>query len=197
MNFFKKVITYFKIKKYKKKFNFSFDKSSIFTSSFKIRGTKNGTVKVGKDTVLHSKIIFENPNAIVHIGDRSFINKQCKLITINNIDIGNDVMIAWGVTLMDHNAHSFDYQERQKDITNNKNQLLKNKKNEEKDWSVVKSAPIRICDNAWIGFDATILKGVTVGEGAIVGAKSVVREDVKPWTVVAGNPAIKVGEVRH
>ena len=44
----------------------------------------------------------------------------------------------------------------------------------------------------WIGFDVTILKGVTIGEGAVIGAKSVVTKDVEPWTVVAGNPAVVV-----
>jgi acetyltransferase-like isoleucine patch superfamily enzyme len=41
----------------------------------------------------------------------------------------------------------------------------------------------------WIGFDACVLPGVTVGEGAVVGAKSVVSQDVPPFTVVGGNPA--------
>jgi acetyltransferase-like isoleucine patch superfamily enzyme len=42
---------------------------------------------------------------------------------------------------------------------------------------------------AWIGFDVCVLPGVTIGEGAIVGARSVVAGDVPPYTVVAGNPA--------
>jgi acetyltransferase-like isoleucine patch superfamily enzyme len=41
----------------------------------------------------------------------------------------------------------------------------------------------------WIGFDACVLPGVTIGEGSVVGAKSVVNENVPPYTVVAGNPA--------
>ena len=44
----------------------------------------------------------------------------------------------------------------------------------------------------WIGFDALILKGVHIGEGAIVGARSVVTSNVEPYTVVAGNPAVIV-----
>jgi galactoside O-acetyltransferase len=56
----------------------------------------------------------------------------------------------------------------------------------------VASAPIVICDRVWIGFDAVILKGVTVGEGAIVAARAVVTRDVEPYTVVAGNPAVLV-----
>ena len=51
------------------------------------------------------------------------------------------------------------------------------------------SAPVIIKDNAWIGMSAIILKGVTVGEGAIVAAGSVVTKDVPPHTIVAGVPA--------
>jgi acetyltransferase-like isoleucine patch superfamily enzyme len=49
--------------------------------------------------------------------------------------------------------------------------------------------PIRIGRNAWIGFDACLLPGVTIGEGAIIGARSVIVEDVPPYTIVVGNPA--------
>lgn len=56
----------------------------------------------------------------------------------------------------------------------------------EKDWKVV---PTRVCCRASIGSGAVILGGVTIGEGAIVGAGSVVTKDVPPHTIVAGNPA--------
>jgi len=49
--------------------------------------------------------------------------------------------------------------------------------------------PVRVGRNVWIGFDACVLPGVTVGEGAVVGARSVVTADVPPYAVVAGNPA--------
>jgi acetyltransferase-like isoleucine patch superfamily enzyme len=49
--------------------------------------------------------------------------------------------------------------------------------------------PVRICRGAWIGQNAAILKGVTVGEGAIIGINSVVVTDVPPHTVAMGNPA--------
>jgi putative colanic acid biosynthesis acetyltransferase WcaF len=51
------------------------------------------------------------------------------------------------------------------------------------------TAPITIEDQAWVAADAFIGMGVTVGEGAIVGARACVFEDVEPWTVVGGNPA--------
>jgi acetyltransferase-like isoleucine patch superfamily enzyme len=55
--------------------------------------------------------------------------------------------------------------------------------------AAVPGQPIRIGRAAWIGFDCCILPGVTLGEGAVVGARSVVAADVEPFTIVAGNPA--------
>ncbi|HBN4333859.1 TPA: maltose O-acetyltransferase, partial [Escherichia coli] len=52
-----------------------------------------------------------------------------------------------------------------------------------------------IGDNVWIGFQAAILKGVTIGEGAVVAARAVVTKDVPAWSVVAGNPAKVVKEI--
>jgi acetyltransferase-like isoleucine patch superfamily enzyme len=64
-----------------------------------------------------------------------------------------------------------------------------------KDWRHIKRKPIKICDKSWIGFNSIILKGVTIGEGAIVGAGSVVTRDVPPWTIVAGNPAKVIQDI--
>lgn len=64
-----------------------------------------------------------------------------------------------------------------------------------KDWIHVKICPVKICNKVWIGFNSIILKGVTIGEGSIVGAGSVVTKDVPPWTIVAGNPARIIREI--
>ena len=51
------------------------------------------------------------------------------------------------------------------------------------------TAPIIIEDQAWIAADAFVSMGVTIGQGAVVGARAAVFKDVEPWTVVGGNPA--------
>jgi maltose O-acetyltransferase len=54
-------------------------------------------------------------------------------------------------------------------------------------------APIVIEDDVWIGFSATILKGVRIGKGAIIGANTVITTDVEAFAIMVGNPARKVG----
>jgi acetyltransferase-like isoleucine patch superfamily enzyme len=56
--------------------------------------------------------------------------------------------------------------------------------------------PVKICRNAWIGVDCTIYKGVTVGEGAIVGTRSVVISNVPPYSIAMGNPARVIASTR-
>lgn len=193
----KSILTKIKLSKYKKLFNFTYDKSSMFASSFKIKGCKGATISFGKGSMMYGKITCELPTAIVKIGERSFINKNTNLISAEEIDIGNDVTVAWDVTFYDHNAHSFDWKERCDDITIAADKFNHRKPSVIRNWDTVKKSKIKVCDKAWIGFGASILRGVTIGEGAIVGAESVVRDNVEPYTVVFGNPAVKVGEVRR
>ena len=110
-------------------------------------------------------------------------------ICIDKIEIGDDVMFAWGCTIMDNNAHSLVWEQRQNDVLDWKRGLDEDKTGFYKNWNGVKSAPIIIKNKAWIGFNCIILKGVTIGEGAVLGAGSVVTESVPDYAVVAGNPA--------
>ena len=111
-------------------------------------------------------------------------------ISRSSITIGNNVTIAWGGTIYDHDSHSLNYLDRRKDI-DDELKCIREERNfiETKDWSNVNSKPIVIKDDAWIGMNVIILKGVTIGQGAIVGAGSVVTKNVPDWCVVAGNPA--------
>jgi galactoside O-acetyltransferase len=156
----------------------------------RLTGSQNHKVVIGNKCLLGVSIFLETPEAKVTIGDRVYMGNS-SIITKTSITLGNDIMVAWGVTFYDHDSHSLDYRNRNIDIQqtfsdylNEKGNYLKNKR-----WDIVNSKPIKIEDHAWIGAEAMILKGVTIGEGAIVGARSVVTKDVPPFCVVAGNPA--------
>ena len=67
--------------------------------------------------------------------------------------------------------------------------MNKTNKFKNKNWSAVAIKPIHLCNKVWVGFNASILKGVTIGEGAVIGTASVVTKDILPYSIVAGNPA--------
>lgn len=144
------------------------------------------SVSVGSDTVMLSKVILEQTGAVLKVGDRTFVGSG--LISVATyIEIGDDVLMSWGVSVTDHNSHSIQFSKRENDVVN----WIGGRK----DWSGVIVTPVRIGNKSWIGFDVKILKGVSIGEGSIVGAGSVVTKDVPPWTIVAGNPARVIREI--
>ena len=57
------------------------------------------------------------------------------------------------------------------------------------DWETTNSSPVIIKKGVWIGARSIVLKGVTIGEGAVIGSGSVVTKDIPPYTINAGNPA--------
>lgn len=155
-------------------------------------------LEIGENCFLQNQFIFEKNSGFIKIGNGVYIGSGTKMISINEIEVGNDVIIAWDCTIYDHNSHSIYWEKRKSDtkqrIANyieNGNSILN------KNWADVVSKPIKIKDKAWIGFGVTILKGVTIGEGAVIAAKSVVTKDVPAWTVVGGNPAQIIKKINN
>lgn len=145
-------------------------------------------LKIGEHCIIDATFVFEKDTGYVSVGDRSFVNGT--VISINSVEIGNDVIVAWDTLIYDHNSHSVNWEERKHDHENEYNSFIKcGDPCANKDWTVVKSKPIKIENKAWIGTGCKILKGVTIGEGAVVQAGSVVTKNVEPWTIVGGNPA--------
>jgi acetyltransferase-like isoleucine patch superfamily enzyme len=159
---------------------------SAFVNFLNVKSNNQCVLKIGRDSQVHGSLFFERPNAEISIGEETFIGKS-SLVSSTGIHIGNHVLISWGVSIVDHNSHSLVYSERAQDVLD--------WKQGKKDWQNVATKPVHIQNKAWIGFNTIILKGVTIHEGAIVGAGSVVTKDVAPWTIVAGNPAKLIREI--
>lgn len=128
----------------------------------------NGKVAFEKGVFLYPSIKLsvngtrEEP-AILKIGSGTTIGDRTEIHVGKRVEIGRDCSISWDVCILDRDYHELNGKE------------------------VV--APISIGDKVWIGCRATILKGVTIGDGAVVAAGSVVTKKVPPHTCVAGNPA--------
>ena len=153
---------------------------------------------VGEKCVLGARIQIDQPNARIIIGNNTYIGSSM-IIAKQSVTIGNNVLVAWGCVIYDNDSHSLNYLDRRKDTR----QVFEDYENHNgnflfsKDWSLVKSAPIVIGDDVWIGMDALILKGVKIGNGSIIAAKSVVTKDVPPFTIVGGNPAVVIKQLEN
>ena len=145
--------------------------------------TGHVNIEIGSDCLIEGTIVLYTSKSTIKIGDRTFIGTGTTIYCYDEIEIGSDIMFSWGITVIDTNAHSLISAERKNDVIDWKKGAAF------KDWSQIKHKKIKIENNAWIGFNSSILKGVTIGEGAIVAAGSVVTKDVAPFTIVGGNPA--------
>jgi len=140
-------------------------------------------IVIGDGTQIRATLLIFPYGGSITVGENCYIGDMSRIWSAEKVIIGNDVLISHNVNIIDSNAHETDAEERA--INGRKNFLygLPNEKGN------VPSAPIVIENNVWINFNSIILKGVTIGKGAIVAAGSVVTKDVPPFSLVAGNPA--------
>lgn len=129
-------------------------------------GKNNGQTQIG-----YGSYIQVGDNAELHIGE-SFINREVKIICNKRLSIGDDCIIAMGTVIRDNDG--------------GQHRILSQDYNNTK--------PVRIGDHVWIGENSMVLKGVTIGDGAVIAAASVVTKDVPPRCLVAGTPARVIRE---
>ncbi len=129
-----------------------------------------GIIEVGKysrlwpDVKLVAMSQTKGSKAVIKIGDYSSLGDRTQIHCSKSVKIGNYVLIAWDVNILEHDHHA-------------------------PGGANPTPEPIIIEDEVWIACRSIILKGVTIGKGAIVGAGSVVTKDIPPYTFAAGNPA--------
>lgn len=140
-------------------------------------------VELGRGSqVLSGTMLDVGPSGRVILGECAMLN-ACWLIADCEIVVGDYSMLSWSVVVMDSYRFSRNPVQRRAEL------LKVPTAPGRRSVSEVIPRPVRIGNNVWIGFEACILPGVTIGDGAVIGARSVVTEDVESYTVVAGNPA--------
>ena len=123
------------------------------------------TVHLGTGVLLsqHVRLHLREAGARIEIGDGSFLNYRTEIVAHERVTIGSGCLLAWDVQVVDSDSHRVDGRPH--------------------------TAPVVLGDRVWVGARATVLKGVTIGDGAVVAAGSVVTADVPPRALVGGNPA--------
>jgi acetyltransferase-like isoleucine patch superfamily enzyme len=160
--------------------NVKVDASAYVGSSYsfeRCHGTQLAAVEIGRGASLCDATSLDvGPGGVVRLGAYALVT-AARIICDLEIEIGAYALISWDVVLMDSYRVPVAYPERRQALLG------------ERGAHRADARPIRIGSNSWIGFGACVLPGVTIGEGAIVAARSVVHGDVPAYAVVAGNPA--------
>ena len=150
----------------------------------------NGSTK--EDVILHEHCdmfgyIFSMGGGKVIMHEWSKIGPRSTITAVNRVEIGKDTAIAQGVTIIDNNTHPINPEDRR---------YMRHTPHHSRERQNIYSAnaPIIIGENVWIGTNARIQKGVTIGDNAIIAANSVVTKNVPANAIAAGNPAKIVKE---
>lgn len=163
--------------------NVKLESRVLFKGTCSILKVKSARIEIGKNTVINSnnygyhlnmftkcKLLADRPKAVIKIGSNCRIHATC-LHAFKEIIIGNRVLIAANTQIIDGNGHELMMHDPENRIHSTDN-----------------GKPIQIGDDVWIGTNVLILGGVTIGNGAVIAANTLVNKDVLPHTLVGGNP---------
>lgn len=146
--------------------------------------TDKKKILIGDESVINGMLTLYPFGEKIDIGKNTYIGIGTRIWAMGKIEIGNNVLIAHNVNIIDNNSHSTESKIREDELNYTMNNGFP-KKNIFK----VGIGNIKIRDNVWIGMNSIILKGVEIGENVIVAAGSVVTKNIPPNNMVAGNPA--------
>lgn len=139
-------------------------------------------IRIGCHSRIEGELLVFAHGGEITIGDWCFIGPGTRIWSGASIKIGNRVMISHNVNIFDSLTHPLDPAQRHLHFR----RIMEHGHPRDIE---LDDRPVVLEDDVWVAASATILRGVRLGHGAIVGAAAVVTRDVPPMTVVAGNPA--------
>ena len=145
-------------------------------------GNDSALIKVGANTIVEGSLLTFAHGGRITVGEWCYIGEGSRIWSAGQIDIGDRVMISHNVNIFDNLTHPVDPVSRHQHFRAIASVGHPHRID-------LGERPVRINDDAWIAAGAMVLRGVTIGKAAIVGAGAVVSHDVPPFAIVAGNPA--------
>lgn len=148
--------------RYMSKIKFSLNESISISTLFRIK--EKGRIFLGKGISTRRNVEFNaNDKGIIKIGNNTFFNNNCIIASHEKIEIGNNCSFGPNVVIYDHD-HDFRAAGGKKE-------------------GKYKTSPIKIGDNVWIGANAIILRGVSIGDNSVIAAGTIVKENVNTHVI--------------
>jgi len=125
----------------------------------------------------------------ISIGEWCYVGEGARIWSSGTICIGDRVLISHNVNIFDSLTHPLK--------SSTRHAQFKSIAQIGHPYTIdLDEKSVTVCNDVWIGANACVLRGVTIGEGAVVGAGSVVTHDIPPFVIAAGNPARVIRELR-
>ena len=148
----------------------------------------SSAIFIGAYTHIKGELLTFGHGGQITIGDYCYVGEHSHIWSALQISIGNRVLISHNVNIFDNTTHPLNplarHQQFKSIITSGQPKKID-----------LSEQAVKIEDDAWIGCMSIIMKGVSIGQGAVIGAGSVVTADVPAYTIVAGNPARIIREI--
>ncbi|MDQ3621493.1 MAG: acyltransferase [Verrucomicrobiota bacterium] len=152
-----------------------------------MRSKRSRAIELGAHVSCYAGVSFAvGEHGACKVGDFTLLNGAL-IMADERIEIGSHCLVSWNVGIADSDFHPIDAAQRRLD-TMALAPFYRNRPPR----PPLRTAPVIIKDNVWIGMNAVILKGITIGENSVIAAGAVVSNDVPMNVVVAGNPAVIV-----
>lgn len=163
---------------------------SRLSRSARIRNIAGDTerILIGRNTFVRGELMTFGHGGRIVLGDWCYVGEGTRIWSAASITIGSRVLVSHSVNIFDNLTHPLGASQRHQQTR----AILERGHPRE---LALGEQPVTIHDDAWIGAGAFVLRGVTLGQGAIVAAGAVVTKDVPPFSIVAGNPAVIVREL--
>ena len=145
-------------------------------------------IRIGGHSLVSGELLVFPHGGSISVGEWCYIGEGARVWSAGSVEIGDRVLIAHNVNIFDSLTHPLGARQRHAQFR----EIMLSGHPRSIDLG---EQPVTVGNDVWIGANACVLRGVTIGEGAVVGAGSVVTKDVPPYTIVAGNPARVIREL--
>ena len=148
----------------------------------------SSVIDIGAHTHIRGELLTFGHGGRILIGQFCYVGEHTHIWSAQHITIGDRVLISHNVNIFDSLTHPINAAARHRHFKS----IISTGHPKNLDLS---EEPVKIEDDVWIGCMSVILKGVTIGNSAVVGAGSVITNDIPPHTIVSGNPAKVIREI--